>query len=55
MATLYFEDGQATSDWKEIQDGLSDLGIELHRWTIDSTTQQLLQKDSLTDVEKEMV
>lgn len=57
MATLLLEDGTILTDIVDIERKLATLRIKLNRWQIEENPQlqQLLQKEVLTDDEKEQV
>lgn len=55
MATLFFENGQSTSNIEDISNALSPLGVQLSHWPIEPSIQSILQKESLDEKEKQRV
>lgn len=55
MATLFFENGNSTSDLETISTELSSLGVQLSHWPIEPSIQTILQKTALDDREKQRV
>ena len=53
MATIYWQDGQHSSDLASIQQALAPLGVMLNDWPI--VDQPLLSKPVLSDSEKDAV